>query len=102
MMTPGGDWAGSSLQNEKEEELGMELEHAIGYSSLRGSLHYHPDGKHFVYAAGGTVVISDFKNLHKQHILTGHDGMITCITLGNTGRLVRYPRLPLCYCKGSL
>lgn len=67
----------------------MELEHAIGYSNLWGGLHYHPDGKHFVYAAGGTVVISDFNDPHKQDTLTGHDGIITCITLGKAGRLLR-------------
>lgn len=68
---------------------GMELEHAIGYSSLRGGLFYHPDGKHVVYAAGGTVIICDLHDPHSQHILAGHDGMITCLSLGNSGRRVR-------------
>lgn len=68
------------------EKPGMELEHAVGYSSLPGALFYHPNGQHMVYAAGGTVVICDFSDPHEQHILSGHDGMITCVALGNAGR----------------
>lgn len=73
---------------EADEKPEMELEHAVGYSSLPGGLFYHPNGRHLVYAAGGTVVICDFNDPHEQHILTGHDGMITCIALGNSGRWV--------------
>lgn len=86
-MATGRAEAGSFSRS--NEGVGMELEHTIGYSNIRGDLHYHPDGKHFVYAAGGTVVISDFNDPHKQDILTGHDGMIMCIALGNTGRCLR-------------
>lgn len=79
------------LSDQREDKPGMELEHAIGYSYLSGGLYYHPDGKHLVYAAGGAVVIIDFNDPHSQQILTGHDGMITCIALGNTGRWVHEP-----------
>lgn len=72
--------------NQPLETPGMELEHAIGYADLSGGLHYHPDGKHLVYAAGGTVVICDFSDPHSQHMLEGHDGMISCIALGSSGR----------------
>lgn len=68
------------------ETPGMELEHAIGYADLSGGLYYHPDGKHLVYAAGGTVVICDFSDPHSQQMLEGHDGMISCIALGSSGR----------------
>lgn len=85
-MPPGGDEHGIRQPDQRMEKPDMELEHAIGYSDLSGGLHYHPDGTHLVYAAGGTVVISDTTDPHKQHILAGHDGMITCVTLGNTGR----------------
>lgn len=67
----------------------MELEHAIGYSCLPGGLFYHPDGKHLVYAAGGTVIVCDPNDPHAQHILIGHDEMITCLALGSSGRWVR-------------
>lgn len=65
---------------------GMELEHAIGYADLASGLYYHPNGRHLVYAAGGTVVICDFSDPHSQQMLAGHDGMITCIALGSSGR----------------
>lgn len=70
----------------EEQQASMELEHAVGYSSLSNGLFYHPNGKHLVYAAGGTVVLCDYNDPHAQHILTGHDGMITCLALGNSGR----------------
>lgn len=69
-----------------DDNPGMELEHAIGYSALSGGLYYHPNGTHLVYAAGGTVVITDLHDPHTQKILTGHDGLIKCIALGNSGR----------------
>lgn len=83
------------------EKPGMELEHAIGYCSLPGGLFYHPNGLHLIYAAGGTVVICSFNNPHEQDILTGHDGMITCLALGFSGRWVGLfdfdtPRIVLC------
>lgn len=85
-MAPGGDNDVLQQNDQAEEKPGMELEHAIGYSGLSAGLYYHPDGEHVVYAAGGAVVICDLKDPHKQHILTGHDGMITCIALSNNGR----------------
>lgn len=77
---------GRGQMDQPPETPGMELEHAIGYADLAGGLYCHPDGRHLVYAAGGTVVICDFNDPHSQQMLAGHDGMITCIALGNTGR----------------
>ena len=47
-------------------EVTMELEHAIGYLAIPGGLHYHPNGKDFVYAAGGTVIVCDISDPHAQ------------------------------------
>ncbi|CAM9810711.1 unnamed protein product, partial [Choristocarpus tenellus] len=66
----------------------IERERAIGYLGLRGGLFYHPNGKDVVYAAGGTIVISDLNEPHMQGILRGHDGMINCIALSKSGRYV--------------
>lgn len=85
-MAPGSGGGGVEPKDQPAETPGMELEHAIGYTNLSRGLHYHPDGTHLVYAAGGTVVICDLDDPHTQQILTGHDGMITCIALGSTGR----------------
>ena len=40
---------------DEPEGTQIELEHAIGYSCLPGSLHYHPTTSEFVYASGGTI-----------------------------------------------
>lgn len=86
-MTSGNDdGRGPSQVEQPPETPGMELEHAIGYADLSGGLYHHPNGTHLVYAAGGTVVICDFNDPHSQQMLAGHDGMITCIALGSSGR----------------
>ncbi|CAM9237984.1 unnamed protein product, partial [Ectocarpus fasciculatus] len=92
MAMSSGKYAGSGVphpqMNQPATTPGMELEHAIGYSDLAGGLYYHPNGTHLVYAAGGTVVICDFSDPHTQQMLAGHDGMITCIALGSSGRYI--------------
>jgi hypothetical protein len=43
----------------------IELEHSIGHSAkVNRSVFYHPNGKDFVYIAGGCVVICD---IHDQN-----------------------------------
>ena len=59
----------------------IELEHAIGFGGgVSAGLHYHPNGKDLLYAAGGCVVVCDFNDPHNQVFLRGHDDDIT--TLG--------------------
>ena len=41
--------------HDEPEGTQIELEHAIGYSCLPGSLHYHPTTSELVYASGGTI-----------------------------------------------
>ena len=62
----------------------IELEHAIAFSGIPDTLHYHPDGKSFVHAAGSAVVIANFTDPHDQTILRGHDAAITCLALSKT------------------
>ncbi|KAG5188453.1 quinon protein alcohol dehydrogenase-like superfamily [Tribonema minus] len=66
----------------------MELEHAVGFRGIPGGLHYHPNGKDFVYAAGATVVICDLSDPHAQSILVGHTADISCLALGSGGDLI--------------
>lgn len=65
----------------------IELEHAIGFAgSVPGALLYHPNGKDFIYVAGGCVVICDFTDPHNQVFLRGHDGNISCLAMSASGR----------------
>eukprot|EP00611_Tribonema_gayanum_P032523 TRINITY_DN9777_c0_g1_i1.p1 TRINITY_DN9777_c0_g1~~TRINITY_DN9777_c0_g1_i1.p1 ORF type:complete len:614 (+),score=249.53 TRINITY_DN9777_c0_g1_i1:165-2006(+) len=69
-------------------DVTMELEHAVGFRGIPGGLHYHPNGKDFVYAAGATVVICDLSDPHAQSILVGHTADISCLALGSGGGLI--------------
>ncbi|KAH8072185.1 WD repeat-containing protein [Aureococcus anophagefferens] len=70
------------------EDLPIELEHAIGLSALRGGLHYHPNGREYLYAAGASIVVCDFEDPHAQAFLRGHDDSITCVAMSAKGALV--------------
>ncbi len=74
------------MSESKSPEASLELEHAIGFSGVPGCLFYHPRGEHFVFAAGGTVVVQSFLDPHDQHFLSGHDGPITCMCMSRSGR----------------
>ena len=64
----------------------IELEHAIGFSGLPTTLHYHPTSPHFVYSAGGTVCVQSFLDPHDQTFLRGHDQDIVCMCMSKSGR----------------
>lgn len=67
----------------------LELEHAIGYSGrIIQSAYLHPNGKDFVYIAGGCIVICDLEDPHQQSFLRAHDNQITCLALSNSGKLL--------------
>lgn len=38
------------------EDSPIELEHAIGLSALRGGLHYHANGREYLFAAGASII----------------------------------------------
>lgn len=68
--------------------MSIELEHAIGCTvSFRGTSHLHPDGKHYVKAVGGVVIVGDLADPHEQVFLQGHDDFITCLAVSNRGHL---------------
>ena len=67
----------------------LELEHAIGYSGrVIQSAYLHPNGKDFVYIAGGCIVICDLADPHKQEFLRSHDDQITCLTVSSSGKML--------------
>jgi len=68
--------------------MALELEHAIGYSSVCGTLCWHPNGRKVVYAAGAAVVVGDLTDPHDQSFMRGHDADVACLALSPSGRLV--------------
>jgi len=74
----------------KLENLAMtlELEHAIGCNvEFKSICHLHPNGKDYVKAVGGVVIVGDLKDPHEQVFLQGHDDFITCLAVSNSGSL---------------
>lgn len=59
----------------------IELEHAIGYSGIPEGLHYHSNGREFIYAAGGCVVITALDDPHNQTFLRGHTQNISSLAV---------------------
>ena len=66
----------------------VELEHAVGYSALKGGLKYHPNEREYLFAAGASIIVCDFTDPHQQTFLRGHDGNITCLALSRTGKYI--------------
>jgi len=73
---------------DQDQEPVIELEHAIGFSAVKGALFFHPNGRDYIYPAGGTVVIADFNDPHNQIFLRGHDENISCLALSRQGRYI--------------
>lgn len=66
----------------------IELEHAIGFNgSVPSGLWAHPNGKDFVYPAGGCLVVCDYNDPHNQVFLRGHDDNLSAVALSRGGSL---------------
>jgi len=64
--------------------MSLELEHAIGCNvEYKSICHFHPNGKDYVKASGGVVIVGDLNNPHEQVFLEGHDDFITCLALAH-------------------
>ena len=70
------------------EDAPIELEHAIGISTIRGGLHYHPNGREYMYAAGASIIVCNFDDPHDQSFLRGHDDSVVCVALSPHGTYV--------------
>ncbi|KAG9393942.1 WD domain, G-beta repeat [Carpediemonas membranifera] len=66
----------------------LELEHAIGLSSIANVLKIHPDGQHLIYPACGTVIISDMLDPTDQAFMRGHNDHITCLDVSRSGKFI--------------
>jgi len=66
----------------------LELEHAIGISQVPSGLHYHPNGREYLYAVGASVVITQLADLHEQCFLCGHNADICALDVSTSGQLI--------------
>lgn len=69
--------------------MSIELEHAIGCNvEFKRICHLHPNGKDYVKAVGGVIIIGDLKDPHEQVFCQGHDDFITCLTVSHNGQML--------------
>ena len=81
--------ANASDGNSKGGQAAIELEHAIGFNgSIPAGLWCHPNGKDFIYPAGGCLVVCDFNDPHNQVFLRGHDDNLSAVALSRGGSLL--------------
>jgi WD40 repeat protein len=80
----------------KDDEGIMELEHAIGYSGkIVNSVYLHPNGRDFLYIAGGCIVVCNIDDPHQQTFLRAHDDQITALSISHNGKLLASGTLDL-------
>ncbi|CAE7473627.1 CFAP52 [Symbiodinium sp. CCMP2592] len=69
--------------------MSIELEHAIGCNvEFKRICHLHPNGKDYVKAVGGVIIIGDLEDPHEQVFCQGHDDFITCLTVSHNGQML--------------
>ena len=68
----------------------LELEHIIGYSgrSIKTISFINNSPNLFVYCIGGSIVIEDINDRHKQSFLRGHDMSVTALAVSSSGKLL--------------
>ena len=48
--------------------------------------HFHPKNPNlFIYSIGGSIILEDINDRHKQDFLRGHDMGITALAVSNSG-----------------
>lgn len=66
--------------------MSIELEHAIGCNvEFKNICHFSPNGKDYVKAVGGVVILGDLNDPHEQTFLQGHDDFVTCLAVSHRG-----------------
>ena len=68
--------------------VALEFEHFIGVNPIPRGAQFHPDGQHYVFAAGGNVVLGDITDPHKQEFLRKHDDYVTVVQLSKRGNFI--------------
>jgi len=68
--------------------MSIDLEHAIGCNvEFKNICHLHPNGREYVKAVGGVVIIGDLNDPHEQVFLQGHNDFVTCLAVSSSGQL---------------
>ena len=71
------------------ENIVMELEHMIGFSTVRGGLaHDAANPNKYIHACGASLVIGHFHDPHNQTFLLGHDQFVECFTTSRSAKLM--------------
>jgi cilia- and flagella-associated protein 52 len=70
--------------------IGLELEHALGFTPNIQGLVFHPAMNRSVvlYSCGRLLVETNLDDCHKQRILRGHDSIISCLDASPTGSMI--------------
>jgi WD40 repeat protein len=66
----------------------IEFEHLIGSNAIAGGVGFHPNGKNYITAVGGTLLVGDLTNPQYQEFLRKHDNQVTCIALSRNGNYI--------------
>jgi len=68
--------------------MSIELEHAVGCNvEFKAICHLHPNGKDYLKAVGGVVIVGDLNDPHEQAFLRGHDDFVTALAVSHGGGL---------------
>ena len=66
----------------------LDFEHFIGINATPGGAQFHPNGRDYVFPAGGNVIIGDLTDPHKQDFLRAHNDSVTTVAVSPLGSLV--------------
>jgi len=86
--TVGSSSSSSSNGGGVKSAIDIELDHMVAYNPRHGCLHYHPNGRNYLFTVHGACIIGDFTDIHSQRILHGHDDAIECVALSKTGKYI--------------
>lgn len=81
-------YGGAIKPSGPESPAAIELERTIGFSAIPNSIFYHPSGQDYLYAAGGSILMTAFHDAHSQAFLRGHDAAISCVAMSPSGRFL--------------
>jgi len=66
----------------------LEFDHFIGINPIAKGALLHPNGRNYLFSAGGNVVVGDLTDPHSQEFLRKHDDTITTVCLSRSGNFI--------------
>eukprot|EP01041_Mallomonas_annulata_P006524 gene6524-13197_t len=66
----------------------VEFDHSIGFTPVPGGLHFHPNGREYIYCAGGSVMVASLTDPREQEFLRKHDAVLTACRLSPSGNYI--------------